>query len=123
MKEPEITEEEIEKKETTWREMHFCPVCDKPTVKYWVTKDEDGDIDWDDLEYLMEDVYFLDEDSKIITSITFGEQGQDDLDLNEISLKDMAEKFYKEYKEKYHTNSRIPYFCTKCFIKFIKKME
>jgi len=128
MKEPKRYNEkkyydkDLDAKRTHFYEQHYCPVCNKPTVKYLISRDGDDEF-VDDID--SKDAILYLESPKIIIQFFANGPAEDEeraITLKEISLKKFADKFEKDYCKKYKTSKdkRTPYFCSKkCIKKFI----
>lgn len=126
-------------------EQHFCPICDKPTTKYYYEYFSDGSYDdseidtdnswwWIDPDEMMIEIY------KDGCSFVYGEYYEDKdliffskaeykkIHKNILSIFKLFQDFYKEYGKKYAretkshfgTDQPSPYFCSKeCVKSFI----
>ena len=113
-------------------EQHFCPICNKLTVKYYQEFYDNGEQDNSDIDS-DEGWLWIDPESSVIEiTLGFFEDANDEGSCIDFTPKELGLKisnpikkifteFYEEYKQKYNLkNSNSPIFCSKtCAKKFI----
>lgn len=108
-------------------ETHFCPICGKKAVTYYLTKDED---EYDIVEIDNVAWWWVDDDSQFNIEFCHSEDGlicdEDEIiyfSFDELGIKKPKEIFkplFDEYEKNFNCKDRKPYFCSKgCVKKYI----
>jgi len=129
MKEPkkiELTKKEFDlrgmneqKIDKVFREIHYCPICNKKSVEYTIAKYSNGDETFLDIEKSV--WHYVDDDSKFEVVFICSDDGtylhDDELiffDLKDFGVK-IKETIFKDLFDEYEKKfgwQRKPYFCS-----------